>query len=146
VGGGGGGTGDAPGMSAAFAPPSPKPVTATAVITASIACQKWLRIAPVLFVRLALLTVANSIEAVWRNIDVSVIAVGRKSSCPDRGPAAGMAVADRDANGARGARTRCPYLSARGGLAVSYWKVIMSVRLSVGAFGFKGWFVRLPLP
>ena len=30
--------------------------------------------------------------------------------------------------------------------AVSYWKVIMSVRLSVGAFGFKGSFVRLPLP
>ena len=25
---------------------------------------------------------------------------------------------------------------------MSYWKVIMSVRLSVGAFGFKGWFVR----
>ena len=27
-----------------------------------------------------------------------------------------------------------------------YWKVIMSVRVSVGAFGFKGTFVRLPLP
>jgi hypothetical protein len=26
-----------------------------------------------------------------------------------------------------------------------YWKVIMSVRLSVGAWGFKGWFVMLPL-
>ena len=31
------------------------------------------------------------------------------------------------------------------GTPVSYWKVIMSVRLSVGAFGFKGWFVMLPL-
>ena len=30
-------------------------------------------------------------------------------------------------------------------LVASYWKVIMSVRLSVGALGFKGWFVRLPL-
>ena len=30
--------------------------------------------------------------------------------------------------------------------AVRYWKVIMSVRLSVGALGFKGWFDRLPLP
>lgn len=28
---------------------------------------------------------------------------------------------------------------------MSYWKVIMSVRLSVGALGFKGWFVMLPL-
>jgi hypothetical protein len=28
---------------------------------------------------------------------------------------------------------------------ISYWKVIMSVRLSVGALGFKGWFVMLPL-
>src|SRR5579859_4521815 len=28
---------------------------------------------------------------------------------------------------------------------LTYWKVIMSVRLSVGAFGFKGWFVMLPL-
>ncbi len=27
-----------------------------------------------------------------------------------------------------------------------YWKVIMSVRVSVGAFGFRGTFVRLPLP
>jgi hypothetical protein len=27
-----------------------------------------------------------------------------------------------------------------------YWKVIMSVRVNVGAFGFKGTFVRLPLP
>jgi hypothetical protein len=31
------------------------------------------------------------------------------------------------------------------GKPVSYWKVIMSVRLSVGAWGFKGWFVMLPL-
>jgi len=30
-------------------------------------------------------------------------------------------------------------------VVASYWKVIMSVRLSVGALGFKGWFVRLPL-
>ena len=28
---------------------------------------------------------------------------------------------------------------------MTYWKVIMSVRLSVGASGFKGWFVMLPL-
>jgi hypothetical protein len=27
-----------------------------------------------------------------------------------------------------------------------YWKVIISVRLSVGAFGFKGSLARLPLP
>jgi hypothetical protein len=31
-------------------------------------------------------------------------------------------------------------------LVVYYWKVIISVRLSVGAFGFKGSLVRLPLP
>jgi glycerol kinase len=36
--------------------------------------------------------------------------------------------------------------SACSGLTVSYWKVIMSVRLSVGDFGFKGSFLRLPLP
>ena len=30
-------------------------------------------------------------------------------------------------------------------VVASYWKLIMSVRLSVGALGFKGWFVRLPL-
>src|SRR6516165_6880098 len=80
-------------MSAAFAPPSPKPVTTPAVITASITCQKWPRIAPALFIVLSL-TLANFIEVVWRNIDVSVITVGRKSVC--RGP-------DRDGNGARGA-------------------------------------------
>jgi hypothetical protein len=28
---------------------------------------------------------------------------------------------------------------------MTYWKVIMSVRLSVGALGFNGWFVMLPL-
>jgi hypothetical protein len=28
-------------------------------------------------------------------------------------------------------------------LAIYYWKVIMSVRLSVGAFGFKGWHYRI---
>ena len=33
-----------------------------------------------------------------------------------------------------------------GGLAVSYWKVIMSVRLSVVAFGFKGSFAKFALP
>jgi hypothetical protein len=32
-----------------------------------------------------------------------------------------------------------------GGDHMTYWKVIMSVRLSVGALGFKGWFVMLPL-
>ena len=31
-------------------------------------------------------------------------------------------------------------------LAVSYWKVIMSVRLSVVAFGFKGSFAKFALP
>jgi len=31
-------------------------------------------------------------------------------------------------------------------LAVSYWKVIMSVRLSVAAFGFKGSFAKFALP
>ena len=30
-------------------------------------------------------------------------------------------------------------------LSVSYLNVIMSVRLSVAALGFKGWFARLPL-
>ena len=36
--------------------------------------------------------------------------------------------------------------SAGGGLSVSYWKVIMSVRLSVVAFGFKGSFAKFALP
>jgi hypothetical protein len=72
-------------MSAAFAPLSPKPVTATAVITASITRPKWPHIAPALFVRFASLMVANSIEAAWQNIDVSVITVRRKSGCPDTG-------------------------------------------------------------
>jgi hypothetical protein len=36
--------------------------------------------------------------------------------------------------------------SAPSGLVVSYWKVIISVRLSVGDFGFKGSFFRLPSP
>ncbi len=36
--------------------------------------------------------------------------------------------------------------SAGGGRAVSYWKVIMSVRLSVVAFGFKGSFAKFALP
>ncbi len=31
-------------------------------------------------------------------------------------------------------------------LARAYWKVIMSVRLNVVAFGFKGWFARFALP
>jgi hypothetical protein len=35
---------------------------------------------------------------------------------------------------------------AGGRLAVSYWKVIMSVRLSVVAFGFKGSFAKFALP
>jgi hypothetical protein len=39
-----------------------------------------------------------------------------------------------------------PGLSPGGGLAVSYWKVIMSVRLNVVAFGFKGWFAKFALP
>jgi hypothetical protein len=37
-------------------------------------------------------------------------------------------------------------LAAGGRLAVSYWKVIMSVRLSVVAFGFKGSFAKFALP
>jgi hypothetical protein len=36
--------------------------------------------------------------------------------------------------------------SAGGELPVSYWKVIMSVRLSVVAFGFKGSFAKFALP
>jgi hypothetical protein len=39
----------------------------------------------------------------------------------------------------------CLFVDSVDGTPVSYWKVIMSVRLSVGAFGFKGWFVMLPL-
>ena len=66
-------------MSAAFASPSPKPVTATAVITTSMIRPKSPRIAPALFVRFASLMVTNSIEAVWQNIDAGVITVGRKS-------------------------------------------------------------------
>ena len=38
----------------------------------------------------------------------------------------------------------CPIVRRR--LAVSYWKVIMSVRLSVVAFGFKGSFAKFALP
>jgi hypothetical protein len=43
-------------------------------------------------------------------------------------------------------RRNAPGPSAGGGLAVSYWKVIMSVRLSVVAFGFKGSFAKFALP
>jgi hypothetical protein len=32
------------------------------------------------------------------------------------------------------------------GAAASYWKVIRSVRVSVTACGFKGWFTRFALP
>jgi hypothetical protein len=39
----------------------------------------------------------------------------------------------------------CRY-RAGGGLAVAYWKVIRSVRLSVVAFGFKGSFAKFALP
>ena len=40
-----------------------------------------------------------------------------------------------------------PFAHLQAGVAGGlYWKVIMSVRLSVGAFGFKGSFLRLPLP
>ncbi len=46
-----------------------------------------------------------------------------------------------------GVRLRnAPGSSASGGLAVSHWKVIMSVRLSVVAFGFKGSFAKFALP
>ena len=37
-------------------------------------------------------------------------------------------------------------LSAGGGPAVSYWKVIRSVRVSVTAFAFKGAFAKFSLP
>jgi len=43
-------------------------------------------------------------------------------------------------------KRNAPGRSAGGGLAVSYWKVIMSVRLSVVAFGFKGSFAKFALP
>jgi hypothetical protein len=43
-------------------------------------------------------------------------------------------------------RAVCNTAPAWGWLVAYYWKVIISVRLSVGAFGFKGWLVRLPLP
>jgi hypothetical protein len=39
-----------------------------------------------------------------------------------------------------------PLAHRQAGLAVSYWKVIMSVRLSVVAFGFKGSFAKFALP
>src|SRR6516165_12169936 len=81
-------------MSAAFAPRSPKPVTTSAVVITPITCRKWLRIAPALFIRFGSSIVANSIEAVWQNIDVSVITVRRKrASCSlPRAAAPGVAL------------------------------------------------------
>src|SRR6516165_8284912 len=81
-------------MSAAFAPRSPKPVTTSAVVITPITCRKWLRIAPAFFIRFGSLMVANSIEAVWQNIDVSVITVRRKrASCSlPRAAAPGVAL------------------------------------------------------
>src|SRR5262249_12047534 len=46
----------------------------------------------------------------------------------------------------RGPRTPCIEYRAGRACHGSYWKAIISVRLSVGAFGFKGSLVRLPLP
>jgi hypothetical protein len=37
-------------------------------------------------------------------------------------------------------------IAEHSGPSASYWKVIMSVRLSVGDFGFNGSFDRLALP